>query len=106
MPTVASTAVRLRNQNPGGLWHDLGVQSFINDIVVLVQRVWRKKYYGMGGKAGDPGPNHGILTTLWVWDKPPPPGGANVTPDRHGPRDWRNGLAEYYAPWPKHRSWY
>ena len=52
--------------------------SSIFDIVARIQRAWRKKYYRLIRKGFV---NHGILETL-------------------------NDGPGWYAPWPKHKSWY
>ena len=89
----------------------LAKQTLANRLVVLIQRVWRKRFYAMGGKAGDvppiayshvrhpefslAGSNFGILNKL-VPNYP-------SRPSPHGPRDLSLG---YRAPWPKQRPWF
>ena len=95
----------------------LAKQTLANRLVVLIQRVWRKRFYGMGGKPGNVPPiayqsndlamgyseylahglpvNYGILNRL-LPNYPP-------QPSPHGPKDLS---ISHFAPWPKHRSWY
>ena len=68
----------------------LAKQTLANRLVVLIQRVWRKRFYAMGGNS-----NFGILNKL-VPNYP-------SRPSPHGPRDLSLG---YRAPWPKQRPWF
>ena len=86
----------------------LGHMPLIDDLVILIQRVWRKRLYGTGGKPGNVPPiayqrgthglavNYGILNRLLPQGPPP-------QPSPHGPR---NLSIPHFASWPKHKSWY